>query len=185
VEDALRNIIDTLSPLAPDDRGRVLRAVATFFEVESSARYASVSIAPRTPSQVSGSHSSIGYSENLDTSPKEFLMQKQPRTDVERVACLAYYLSHYRNTPYFKTLDLSKLNTEAAQRKFANPTWASNNALKLGYLATATKGNRQLSAAGEQFVSALPDRDAARKAMDSNRPHRRGRKKTANDRVKQ
>jgi len=65
-------------------------------------------------------------------------MEKQPRTDVERVACLAYYLTHYRNTPYFKTLDLGKLNTEAAQPKFSNAAYASNNALKMGYLVDCT-----------------------------------------------
>src|SRR5712664_4147279 len=27
--------------------------------------------------------------------PKQFLTEKKPRTDVERVACLAYYLAHY------------------------------------------------------------------------------------------
>jgi len=46
-------------------------------------------------------------------SPKDFLLEKQPRTDVERIACLAYYLTHYRATPHFKTIDLSILNTEA------------------------------------------------------------------------
>jgi hypothetical protein len=81
-------------------------------------------------------------------------MEKQPRTDVERVACLAYYLTHYRDMPHFKTLDLAKLNTEAAQPKFSNAHYASQNALNMGYLAPADKGQRQLSAAGEQFYVA-------------------------------
>ena len=34
-------------------------------------------------------------------SPKDFLMEKAPNTDVERIACLAYYLTHYRSTPHF------------------------------------------------------------------------------------
>jgi hypothetical protein len=105
-------------------------------------------------------------------SPKEFLLEKQPRTDVERVACLAYYLTHYREMPHFKTLDLSKLNTEAAQPKFSNAANSTNNAVKRGYLVPATKGQRQLSAAGERFVQALPDRDAAKAAMTSARPKR-------------
>src|SRR5258705_835088 len=36
-------------------------------------------------------------------SAKEFLAEKRPKTDVERVACLAYYLTHFRETPEFKT----------------------------------------------------------------------------------
>src|SRR5438105_4083846 len=42
--------------------------------------------------------------------PKAFLLEKRPRTDVERVACLAYYLTHYREMPEFKTNDITKLN---------------------------------------------------------------------------
>jgi hypothetical protein len=100
------------------------------------------------------------------------LLNKQPRTDVERIACLAFYLTYYRDLPHFKTLDLAKLNTEAAQPKFSNTAYAATNALKMGYLAPATKGQRQISAAGEQFVSALPDREAAKLAMLNARPKR-------------
>jgi hypothetical protein len=106
-------------------------------------------------------------------SPKEFLLEKEPRTDVERIACLAYYLTHYRSTPHFKTVDLSMLNTESAQPKFANTAYSSNNAVKMGYLVPSIKGQRQLSAIGERFVRALPDREAAKAALDSlrRRPH--------------
>ena len=108
-----------------------------------------------------------GFAKDNAPSPKVFLMEKQPRTDVERIACLAYYLAHYRNIPQFKTLDLGKLNTEAAQPKFSNAANATNNAQKMGYLVPGQKGHRQLSGAGERFVSALPDRAAARDAMNS------------------
>jgi hypothetical protein len=109
-------------------------------------------------------------------SPKDFMVEKQPRTDVERLACLAFYLTRYRDQPHFKTLDLSKLNTEAAQPKFSNAANSVNNAVKQGYLVPSTKGNRQLSAAGEQFVQALPDREAAKNAMASLRPRRRSKR---------
>ncbi len=104
------------------------------------------------------------------------MAEKQPKTDVERVACLAYYLAHFRRTPYFKTLDISKLNTEAAQIKFSNPTVAVDNATKLGYLVPASKGNKQVSHIGEQFVQALPDRDKAKATMVQSRPRRRKRR---------
>ena len=108
--------------------------------------------------------------------PKTFMLQKQPVTDVEKVACLAYYLTHYRDTPHFKTLDISTLNTEAAQPKFSNAAVAMENATKMGYLVPATKGNKQLSGAGETSVQKLPDREAAKAAMSVSRPRRRARK---------
>jgi hypothetical protein len=120
------------------------------------------------------------FSENRAISPKQFMLQKQPKTDVERIACLAYYLTHYRDTPHFKTLDLSKLNTEAAQIKFSNPAVVVDNATKQAYLVPATKGNKQVSALGEQFVLALPDRDKARDVMTSARPRRRSKRENAN-----
>jgi hypothetical protein len=92
---------------------------------------------------------------------------------------LAYYLTHYKGTPHFKTLDLSKLNTEAAQPKFANSANASNNAVKMGYLVHASKGQRQLSAFGEQFVRALPDREAAKEAVRTFRRRPRSKKAKA------
>ena len=79
--------------------------------------------------------------------------------------------------PHFKTLDISKLNTEAAQVKFSNPAVAVDDATKQRYLVQATRGNKQLSALGEQFVMALPDRDRAREVMSNTPQRRRERKK--------
>lgn len=110
-------------------------------------------------------------------SAKDFLMEKAPKTDVERIACLAYYLTHYKGIPHFKTLDISQLNTDAAQPKFSNAGYSTNNALKLGYIVSSTKGHRQLSALGERFVQALPDRNAAKDVLLSLRKRNRAKRK--------
>ena len=106
------------------------------------------------------------------------MFQKQPTTDLQKVACLAYYLSHFRDMSHFKTTDISKLNTEAAQIKFANASATIRNAVQAGYLTAATKGMKQLTAAGEKFVEALPDQVVAKEAMSRARP-KRVRRKTA------
>lgn len=166
---ALQTLVTALQPLSDEARRRVLQAAATFLRIDSGA-------AAPPPRNTNVQHSAAPFtrpfSEPGTMSPKEFLLEKQPRTDVERVACLAFYLTHYRDTPHFKTLDLSKLNTEAAQQKFANAANATNNAVKMGYLVPASKGQRQLGAAGEEFVRALPDRDSARAAMTRLRPRK-------------
>jgi hypothetical protein len=64
------------------------------------------------------------------------------------------------------------MNTEAAQTKLSNPAQAIINATKSGYLAQAIKGMKQLSAAGEMFVEALPDRETADEAFANARPGR-------------
>ena len=118
----------------------------------------------------------LSFGDRATISPKNFLHEKQPKTGIERVACLAYYLAHYRDTPHFKTVDISKLNTEAAQLKFSNPTYTVVNAANTGLLTPAGKGAKQISAIGERFVDALPDRDDAKAVLASMRPRRRRKK---------
>ena len=170
---ALNSIIRILDDLDDDERQRILQSISVFFQSQSKVPSPSTT----GPHALTYQTRRPDFSTDYAPTPKEFLLQKQPKTDVERIACLAYYLTHFRETPYFKTLDLAKLNTEAAQPKFSNAGYASTNALNMGYLATATKGQRQISAAGEQFVQALPDREALRVAMASARPRRTPRKK--------
>ena len=74
---------------------------------------------------------------------------------------------------HFKTIDLSKLNTEAAQIKFSNTAFSVVNATNAGLLASAGKGAKQLSAMGERYVDALPDRTAAKEILSSMRIRRR------------
>jgi hypothetical protein len=173
--DALSTILGVLRQLDAPVQSRVLQSVETFLGLAPSQKANVQQSDDLPPSRTPGQD----FSRDRAVSPKEFLRDKNPTTDVERVACLAYYLTHYRDTPHFKTLDISTLNTEAAQPKFSNTSVAVDNGRALGYLAPATSGNKQLSAAGERFVELLPDRDAAREAMQRFRP-RRSRKPKAN-----
>jgi hypothetical protein len=164
--EALSTIVGILKELDSDTQKRVLKSVQTFLGIEPE----------RGPSEmltISGTPSEGSFSQDRTLSPKEFLRDKNPQTDVERVICLAYYLTHYRDTPHFKTVDISTLNTEAAQPKFSNAAVAVDNSRKAGYLVPASKGNKQLSAIAEKFVELLPDRLAAREAVRAIRPRRK------------
>jgi len=175
--EALTTIVGILKQLDPQARVRVLQSVQTFLGLQAPERPAGPEDDP--PATLGRRDE---FSRDRSISPKEFMRDKHPTTDVERVACLAYYLTHYRGTAHFKTLDISTLNTEAAQPKFSNASVAVDNARGLGYLAAATKGNKQISAAGERFVELLPDRDAAREAMQRFRPRRARKPKGSKER---
>ena len=172
---ALAEVISVMDALESTERDRLLTTLMTYYGRRRPS--------PADPSVVSPSPSTLvpPFGQE-DKDPKAFLKEKGPKTDVERIACLAYYLANYRDAPFFKTQDLTKLNTEAAQPRFSNPSFAAANAVKAGYLAAGTKGQRQISAFGEEFVSALPDRDAAKEVANRLRPKRRPKKRAASAR---
>jgi hypothetical protein len=174
--DVLTEILAGFRKLEPATWERTLNAVATYLGIGVSQSAPRLTGTPHTT--VYTNNLEATFSEDRSLSPKQFMIEKQPRTDVEKVACLAYYLTHYRANPQFRTLDISKLNTEAAQAKFANAAVAVENATKQKYLVPASKGSKQLSALGEQFVLALPDREKARTMMSNARPRRKVRRIT-------
>ena len=112
------------------------------------------------------------------TTPKAFIATKRPKTDLERVACLAYFLTYHRETPKFKTKALTDLNVEAAGVKFSNMSATARNATASsnGFLSSAGGGNKQITARGEAMVVALPDRDKVAAAL-TEQPARKARKK--------
>jgi hypothetical protein len=170
VSEVLPSVIAAFKQLDTPGRQTLFRTISALFDLQEQPASPG-----RTPSVEEAAHGDR-FSKDRQLTPKEFLLKKQPRTDVERVACLAYFLSQYNGQKHFKTLDISKLNTDAAQVKFSNAAVAVDNATKAGFLVQAVKGNKQMSAVGELFVEALPDRDAARDAMLAARPRRRTKK---------
>lgn len=171
--DALTTILTALKDLDAESQKRTLQAVIAFLGVNFSTEK---SLLSKSNEVTSSTNSGITFSEDRSISAKDFLRDKAPRTDIERIACLAFYLTHYRDTPHFKTVDLSGLNTEAAQPKLSNPTVAVDNATKSGLLVQALRGSKQISAAGESFVQTLPDREAARASLANLRIKRRPKK---------
>ncbi len=110
-------------------------------------------------------HSPINPTGNK-TTVKQFMAQKQPKSDIERITCLAYYLTHSKQQSQFKTVDLTHLNVEAAQPKLSNPSFTARNAVSQQYLAPAGGGRKQITERGEVLVAALPDRSAVKNALE-------------------
>lgn len=170
--EVFRQVATALNRLDHEGRIRMFRTLAAYFELGFGRTAVPVHTGQVAERNNDGSPQHR-FSEDRAPSPKEFMVSKEPKTDVERIACLAYYLTHYREMPHFKTLDLSKLNTEAAQLKFSNAANATDNATRTGLLVPAAKGHKQISHLGEAYVQALPDRDAAKIAIANRRPRRK------------
>jgi hypothetical protein len=111
-----------------------------------------------------------------DILPKQFISQKKPDNDYQRVACLAYYLTHHRATPQFKTRDITKISRDAGVH-LINPSQAVKHAASTyRYLMAAGSGKKQITNLGEAVVDALPDREAVKRAIAEIRPKRRKRR---------
>lgn len=178
--DALTTIIGALKKMPREEQARTMQAVSVFLGLNSEPTRTQPSAGTTThaPTSAQSNEPTSKFSEDRGASPKEFLRDKKPASDVERVACLAYYLTHHRDISHFKTVDISALNTEAAQPKFSNASMAVDNASKAGLLVQALKGAKQLSASGEHYVQLLPDRDAAREMIKSSNVRRKARRST-------
>ncbi len=173
--EALSQIVTILKQLEPDTQKRVLEFVHAFLGSFASSPPRAIDYSrPILSDKASFGNTSTNFSRDRSLAPKEFMSEKRPITDVDRVVCVAYYLTHYRDTPQFKTLDVSALNTEAAQPKFSNSSVAVENATRDGLLVPAVKGTKQITAAGERYVDLLPDRERAREALRQFRPRRSG-----------
>ena len=169
---AFQQVADVLLPLKNDLRHRVYATVGTFFGFAAQpAGSVEINVPPptgRRPKQPQTKATPTKATPKVSrdaSSPKDFLAEKQPNTDVERVACLAYYITHHRSTKQFKAAELDKLSTEAGQGKFANATTSVNNATRARHLVAVSRGLKRLSPEGERYVDALPDRAAAKAAL--------------------
>ncbi len=191
---ALQQVINALTAFDNSTRGRILKSTIVFYDLAGEVNFGRTaevpnrSVQPWTDGGGFSERSGASARRSVEREPtfsghqvpsaKEFVVQKDPRNDVERIVVLAYYLAHYREQPHFKTSELSKLNTEAAQRKFSNTAYSVNNAAQSGYFVAAQGNTKQLSPMGEQFVEALPDRDAAKSVLQRWRERRKGRLRT-------
>ena len=121
------------------------------------------SATPRT----SGESEGIVHGETI----KDFLKRKLPKTESERLICIAYYLTHASNTSEFSTKDINTLNGEAHQSAFANASVTIGNAVRHSkFLCAGSDGKKKITTTGEALVEALPDREKVSEALKAIRP---------------
>lgn len=164
---AMQKAYDALKSLDGERKGRVIKWLVESLAMDVRVR---VGEEPGTSASAAEERSGAGAQPvRHGMSVRDFISQKKPQSLVERVACLGYYLAHYRDQPHFRASDVVQLNTDAAAHKFGNPSRDIDNADRQnGYLVTAGAGLKQITPRGEAVVEALPDRDAVKVALRDN-----------------
>jgi hypothetical protein len=174
---ALGTVLKVLGPLEEDKQQFVLRTAMDRLGIAATASGARTPLGS-PPLGDAGLNPQAGTGSLAGVTPKAFMSSKRPITDVQRMACLAYYLTRARETTQFKTNELTKLNTDAAGDRFSNPAVAVMNATSgSGFLAPAGGGKKQITSLGEEVVDALPDQERV-KAVIAEAKNSRRRKRT-------
>ena len=178
---AMESAYAALEPLDADARRRAARwLVDTLGITDALISSPSAPPEPRPPTDANtarrgtagGAHDQ--RSPNVTPSPKVFISAKRPAAVAERVACLAFYLTHYRNMQSFGGGDIATLNTEAAAPRLNTSRDLDNADRASGYLVSAGDRKKQITARGEALVAALPDREAVKAALQEY-PHKKRR----------
>lgn len=123
-----------------------------------------------------------GGSESID----KFVSAKRPADQYQRVAALAYYLKHYRETNQFKNKDITSANLEAAQSRIGNMADVISKAETRYHFLTKgmDEGTRQLTTLGAEIVEALPSQEKVKEIIKSSKARRRKKPKKKSKQTK-
>jgi hypothetical protein len=151
--EAVRKVIDALTPFNKDDQERIVRWARE--KLGLSPSFESSAIHPQSSgSRQMGSPTSTGAS---SVSLRDFVEQKQPKADVHFVAVVAYYYQFEARDadrkPSITAADLQEACRLANRSRFKDPSVPLQNAFKVGYLDKVERGSYRLNSVGENLVA--------------------------------
>jgi hypothetical protein len=108
---------------------------------------------------------------------RTFIRLKRPATDVQRVACLGYFIVRTTNNRGFSSKEVSNAHTDSGGSSI-NMTRALDNATRgAKYLSNRSPKEKQLTTLGEDVVLALPDQQVVKDVEAAARRRGAGRTK--------
>jgi hypothetical protein len=107
---------------------------------------------------------------------RAFIRSKKPTTDVQRVACLGYYVAQTTGQQGFTSKSISTAHTDSGGSSINMPRALDNATRGAKYLSNRGPHEKQLTTLGEDVVNALPDQEAV-KAVEATAKSGRGGKK--------
>ncbi len=158
---ALVAVLKALDPLEDTDKQWVLNSAASKWALKVDATLGG--------SGGSGTRGAGGGANDPDAQaaiskkdPRAFMRVKRPETDVQRVACIGYYLAQTTGNHGFSSKDLGTTYTLSGGSKINLPRALDNATRKAKYLSNRGPREKQLTTLGEDIVEALPDQSAVR-----------------------
>jgi hypothetical protein len=174
---ALVAVIKALEPLKEPDRQWVLQSAASKFNATIQQHAGAGNNGGTTTPAGSGGAPAGVQSSIAKKDPRAFIRIKKPSTDVQRVACLGYYLSQTTGKHGFTSKEVTQAHTDSGGSAI-NMTRALDNATRgSNYLSNRGPREKQLTTLGEDVVNALPDQAAVKAVEESGKRGGKKRKK--------
>lgn len=157
-------VVDALESLTDADRQWVLQSAASRWAlvVQASSGGAGNANAAFGGGNTSSGGPSSGEAEAAVSRNdiRGFIRQKKPTTDVERVACLVYFLSKTTGQSGFNSQAIGSAHVESGGSAINMPRALDNATRRSKYLSNRGAREKQLTPLGEDVVEALPNREA-------------------------
>lgn len=110
IAEVAATVMNALQPLTSEERLRVICSAAALFGVSVAQAEPLQQLNPNL-GEKKGSHQSQGSvaagTSGKQTSLVEFLKEKNPATNAQRIACFAYYREKYEKVAHFASVDLA------------------------------------------------------------------------------
>jgi hypothetical protein len=168
---ALTTVIEALATLPKEQQQWVMQTAASRFALAVSPAALPLPIVPSPVAPTSPT------AENLGQTVKAFIKAKSPKNDMQRVACLAYYLTHHKGISTFKSKDIDEQHEAAGGVNFKLAQAVANATNVSKYFAASGQGKKRLTTLGEDVVEALPDSEKVKGLEKAGRPKPRVKRK--------
>ena len=150
---ALVSVIKALEPLTDVDRQWVLQAASSRWNLKLPA--ASGGAAANASSEAL--RSATQTQTPLEGKVREFIRAKKPTSDVQRVACLIYFLAKTTNKEGFISKEINQAHIDSGGSKINLPRALDNATRRSKFISNRGGKEKQLTPLGEDIVDALPD----------------------------
>lgn len=174
VSAAAISVINILQSLTTDERAQVLNAAAALYAVQLLEPRKSHAHQSAVQQASSSAHSRSDGQKPMSVG--EFLREKSPATNAQRIACFAYFREHFEGHEHFVKSDLSGYFAAARVPKPGNYDRDYSSAVKENWIHDSG-AESYLTQTGEAVVStgfggrAKPRGASTRKKKTSSKPN--------------
>lgn len=159
---AMKALIETLEPLKPEVRARVIDYVFKVLGIEPSQAPAPTSSSPAPSWQPASTETVLPKTAGGPKDILSFKEEKSPTTGTQMIAVVAYYLAHLaaERQDFITGDDIRKYFVQAKYPMPASLSQALVNAKNAGYLDFVEAGKYRLNSVGYNLVAHRMPRDS-------------------------